>query len=265
MRKTVLFIRFALCVAIGLVGSSVFATARAISVPNQFVKAQGLSVQKMPQNTTFATTALAAQEQPLANTVISSSILSQKITDPIKLDEAKKDGEEIKEVTVTPEDHLISAVVGAASVADLPVVTIVTPSATPPATLTVDPAIVASTQDPAAAGGGLQSEVLFAMINATRAQSGLPVFEKSDATCSMANVRAPEIYNEVFGSSYMHAGFRARNQGYSMNENIISIRTEQEAVNWWLNSPVHRASLLGNYKYSCISCSGNSCSEIFSN
>ena len=57
MRKTVLFIRFALCVAIGLVGSSVFATARAISVPNQFVKAHVLPVQNLPIRNAFATTA----------------------------------------------------------------------------------------------------------------------------------------------------------------------------------------------------------------
>jgi hypothetical protein len=46
---------------------------------------------------------------------------------------------------------------------------------------------------------------------------------------------------------------------------MISMRTESEALTWWLNSPVHRAALLGSTKFACIACQGKSCSMIFSN
>lgn len=114
-------------------------------------------------------------------------------------------------------------------------------------------------------GQGLNAETLFAMVNNYRVQVGLPAFVKDSRVCAVAISRAPELENEIYGSSYMHAGFRARSLPFTANENIISMRTESEALTWWLNSPVHRAALLGSSTYACIACMGNSCAMIFSN
>jgi uncharacterized protein YkwD len=64
-------------------------------------------------------------------------------------------------------------------------------------------------------------------------------------------------------SGHMHAGMARRAFDYWVSENIIYNNTEQGAVNWWMNSPVHRSALLGDTKYACVACSGNSCSMIF--
>ncbi|CAN5192388.1 hypothetical protein BH11PAT1_BH11PAT1_4640 [soil metagenome] len=263
MRKTVLFIRFALCIAIGLVGSSLFATARAISVPNPFVKAHDILVQKLPVEHQLASIALAASEKSqLSNTAILASISSQKIVEPLL---EKKDENNViipQAVTITPEPSVISAAIGTSIVTpeDIPTPVV---SISPMPLLTPTPTLVAPSatvsQEPT---GGLNADVLFSMINNTRTKSGLPAFEKNDLTCSVAAARAPEIKNEVFGSSYMHAGFYARNVA-GATENLISINSDQAALNWWMNSPVHRSAILGSSKYSCIACSGTSCSEIF--
>jgi len=115
------------------------------------------------------------------------------------------------------------------------------------------------------ATGSLNAEVLFNLVNSVRTQYGLAPFQKDDRICVVAASRAPELDSEIWVTHTMHAGFYARNLPYWATENIISMRTEQEAVMWWLNSPVHRAALLGNYKYSCIACAGRSCGMIFTN
>lgn len=111
----------------------------------------------------------------------------------------------------------------------------------------------------------LNGDVLFNLVNTMRTQYGLAPFQKDDRICNVALSRVPELDNEIWVSHTMHAGFYARNLPYFATENIISMRTEQEALKWWLNSPVHRAALLGNYKYACTACSGKSCSMIFTN
>lgn len=113
--------------------------------------------------------------------------------------------------------------------------------------------------------GVLNADVLFNLVNATRAQYGLAPFQKDDRICAVAVSRAPELDNEIWVTHTMHAGFYARNLPYWATENIISMHTEQEALNWWLNSPVHRAALLGNYTHACTACSGGSCGMIFTN
>jgi len=111
----------------------------------------------------------------------------------------------------------------------------------------------------------LNADVLFNLVNATRAQYGLAPFQKDERICTVAISRAPELDNEIWVSRTMHAGFYARNLPYWATENIISMHSEQEAVTWWLNSPVHRAALLGNYTHACTACSGGSCGMIFTN
>lgn len=114
-------------------------------------------------------------------------------------------------------------------------------------------------------GAALQPGKLFQLVNDYRVSIGLAPVEYDQRVCEITNSRAPEITNEIYGSSYMHAGFQSRNLPYWASEIIIHMRTEEEALRWWLNSPVHRAQIQGNYKYACLSCSGNSCVMIFTN
>ncbi len=111
----------------------------------------------------------------------------------------------------------------------------------------------------------LNADVLFALVNAHRASIGLSSFQKDPRICELVAQRATEIQNEIFGSSYMHAGFLARNLPYFATENIIHHSTEETALRWWLNSPVHRAAIEGEYKYACVACSGHNCSMVFTN
>lgn len=110
---------------------------------------------------------------------------------------------------------------------------------------------------------GLNANVIFGLINNYRNSKGLPTFQKDETTCSVAAQRAPHVYDEVFTTHNMHAGFNAMHFDYWITENIISIDTEQAAVDWWLQDTIHRQVIEGDYKYSCVACSGNSCAEIF--
>ena len=128
-----------------------------------------------------------------------------------------------------------------------------TPSTTPVEPITANP------------DGSLSADTLFAMANTARANAGLPAFEKDERICSVAISRGPELYNEIMVTHTMHAGFYARNLPYFATENVISMRTDQEAFAWWMNSAVHRSAILGDYQYACVACYGNSCAMIFTN
>lgn len=112
--------------------------------------------------------------------------------------------------------------------------------------------------------GGLDAEKLFNMSNAFRQQRGLPAFEKDARSCSLAASRAPEIAGEV-ASGALHSGLHARALPYWNTENIISMNSEEAAFNWWVNDPIHHDAIVGNYKYSCVACSGNNCAQEFTN
>jgi len=111
---------------------------------------------------------------------------------------------------------------------------------------------------------GLNADTLFSMVNSYRESRGLPDFQKDDKTCSLAASRAPEIGSEVT-SGNMHSGLKSRNLNYWNSENIISMRNETEAFNWWVNDQIHKDAIESNNKYSCIACSENSCAEEFTN
>jgi len=112
-------------------------------------------------------------------------------------------------------------------------------------------------------GAGLSADVLFTMINEHRAKIGLPAYIKNDELCSIAASRGPELYGEIFVTYSMHAGLYKRNLPYWITENMIHQKTEALAMQWWLNSPVHRAAIEGNYTYSCGTCVGYSCEQLF--
>lgn len=115
-----------------------------------------------------------------------------------------------------------------------------------------------------ATNGTLNADTLFSMVNQKRADAGLPAFEKHPDVCAVAESRKPEIENEVYGSSSIHAGFRARNLPFRASENMISQGSEEAALNWWMNSSIHRAGILGSSKYACLVCQNKTCAMIMS-
>lgn len=135
------------------------------------------------------------------------------------------------------------------------------PSVTPIPTITPTPASIVSNLS---SSGGLDANDLFSMVNAYRQSNGLPVLKTDDRACQVANERAPEVGAEIANGD-MHQGLKDLNLPYWNSENIISMRTDQEAFNWWINDPIHKEAILGNYTYSCMACSGNSCAEEFTN
>jgi uncharacterized protein YkwD len=146
------------------------------------------------------------------------------------------------------------------------------PTANPTPTPTSQPAITAAdtqispTYVPTSQSnpGGLNADDLFSMVNAYRASQGLPAFQEDAKTCSLAEERAPEVAGEV-ASGNLHAGLIAMNLPYWNTENIIQMNSDQAAFNWWINDPIHHEAIVGNFTYSCVACSGNSCAEEFTN
>jgi uncharacterized protein YkwD len=112
--------------------------------------------------------------------------------------------------------------------------------------------------------GGLGAEKLFSMSNDYRAARGLPAFQKDERSCSLAASRAPEVAGEV-ASGALHSGLHARALPYWNTENIISMRSEEEAFNWWINDKIHHDAIVGNFTYSCVACSGGNCAQEFTN
>lgn len=137
-----------------------------------------------------------------------------------------------------------------------------TPTRMPPATPT--PTTVVPPNSVSLNVPGLNADTLFAMANAYRAERELPAFQKDERSCQLADSRAPEVAGEV-ASGNLHSGLKARNLDYWNTENIISMRTEEEAFTWWINDDIHRRAIEGNFTYSCVACSGNSCAQEFTN
>lgn len=111
----------------------------------------------------------------------------------------------------------------------------------------------------------LSADLLFTLTNNHRAEIGLPAFEHEPQVCSVADSRKYEMVNEIFNTHNLHAGFYAKNLPYWATENLIWQHTEAEALNWWLNSPIHRSAIEGNYKYACGVCNGEVCNMVFTN
>lgn len=110
----------------------------------------------------------------------------------------------------------------------------------------------------------LNKDLLFDLVNAHRTSLELPIFEKDDDLCQIAESRLPELHDEIFGETPMHEGMRTRTFDYWVTENLIHVATEERALDWWLNSPIHRKALESpNHTHSCIACTGNSCTMLF--
>lgn len=161
----------------------------------------------------------------------------------------------------TKEDEVISAT-SAPSLPVLPVNTTAPKSIDTPADASFQAPLSNSQVTTASI---LSAEVLFNLVNQYRVNIGLSAFQKDERVCAISASRAPEIDREIYGTDSMHAGFFARNLPYFATETIISTRTEQGALIWWLNSPVHRSIILGNYTYACLACAGRSCNMTLTN
>lgn len=158
------------------------------------------------------------------------------------------------------KNHAFVAEIGESEVSDIPVTT---PTPVIPTQATQQPEVAITTSAPA--DGNLNAGTLFSMVNATRANAGLPPFQQDERVCSVAASRGPELYGEIMVTHTMHAGFFARNLPYWATENMIYMNTEQEALSWWMGSSVHRSAILGNYQYACGTCVGKACNMIFTN
>ncbi len=138
------------------------------------------------------------------------------------------------------------------------------PTSTPiPTALPTTPAPVA----PASTGGntstgGLNADVLFSMSNSYRAGKGLAPFQTDARICSLAQARAPQIAAEI-AEGHMHSGKDSHGFPYRFIENIITMRSEAEAFNWWVNDYIHRVQIEENNTHSCVACAGNACVQHF--
>lgn len=109
----------------------------------------------------------------------------------------------------------------------------------------------------------IDAEEVFAIVNRYRADAGLPPFQKDDNLCQIAASRGPELHHEVLVSGDLHGGLRARNLPYWVTENMKYGTSAEEVVQWWLNSPLHRSAVYGNHTYSCGTCVGRACAQLF--
>jgi uncharacterized protein YkwD len=124
-----------------------------------------------------------------------------------------------------------------------------------------------TTQAPAdnvpADASSLNSDVILDLINAHRAQIGKPAFLKDESLCALATTRSMELHDELFINHNLHSGLYNRNLPYWITEDAKWGSNEAGTVNWWLNSPIHRAAIEGDYTYSCGACNGSMCSQLF--
>jgi uncharacterized protein YkwD len=114
----------------------------------------------------------------------------------------------------------------------------------------------------ASEGAVLDSDRIFDLINQYRQSRGLPVFEKDDKVCELAQIRSGELVVEVANGT-IHSGLYGRNLPYWIWENAKVGSNEEGTVAWWLASALHHQSIVGDYKFSCVKCTGNACSELF--
>lgn len=138
------------------------------------------------------------------------------------------------------------------------------PTTTPTVT-TVSPTPIAQTptDNVPADSTSLNSDTIFDLINAHRAQIGMPAFQKDDALCTLAKTRSLELHDELFVNHNLHSGLYNRNLPYWITEDAKWGSNEAGTVRWWLNSPIHRHAIEGDYVYSCGACQGSLCSQLF--
>ncbi|HVF69773.1 MAG TPA: CAP domain-containing protein [Xanthomonadales bacterium] len=133
---------------------------------------------------------------------------------------------------------------------------------TPTPTVTTTPTVIVTQTGSNTSSGGLNADVLFSMSNNYRIGKGLAPFQTDARICSLAAARAPQISAEI-AEGHMHSGKDSHNFPYRFTENIITMRTEAEAFNWWVNDYIHRVQIEENNTHSCVACAGNACTQEF--
>lgn len=114
----------------------------------------------------------------------------------------------------------------------------------------------------APSGANLNSDLIFGLINQYRVSLGLAAFVTEPSVCELAQVRSAELASEVSNGT-IHAGLYNRGLPYWIWENAKVGSNEEETAAWWLASSLHRQSIVGDYKFSCIKCTGNNCAQLF--
>jgi uncharacterized protein YkwD len=109
----------------------------------------------------------------------------------------------------------------------------------------------------------LSGDVIFDLVNQHRVSIGRPALIKDTVLCSIAQTRAPQVSDELYGGKKMHSGFYALNLPYWATENIAAYATESQTVKWWLSDYIHKKAIEGTATHSCAACSGRFCSQIF--
>lgn len=112
-------------------------------------------------------------------------------------------------------------------------------------------------------GDSLNGDTVFSLVNGFRTSNGLPAFEKDANLCELAKIRAQEAYNEIQTGKVLHSGLYNRNLPYWVTENVKYGPSEQDALNWWIGSPIHHKALVSDAKYSCGACYDHVCVELF--
>ncbi len=108
----------------------------------------------------------------------------------------------------------------------------------------------------------LDSDKIFSLINQYRASQGLSPFEQENSVCELAQIRSVELAGELTNGT-IHSGLYNRTLPYWIWENAKLGSNEEDTVSWWLSSPLHHQSIIGDYKYSCVKCTGTNCSQLF--
>lgn len=116
---------------------------------------------------------------------------------------------------------------------------------------------------PEATTQSLNGDTVFTLVNSFRARNGLSAFEKDENLCQLAQARAKEAYDEIYSGKQLHSGLYNRNLPYWVTENAKLGVSEQEALTWWIGSPIHYRALISANKYSCGACYGNVCVQEF--
>jgi len=145
-----------------------------------------------------------------------------------------------------------------------------TATVTPTASVTIAPSIVPNPMQQApldlfpADGPDLNTTLIHDLVNAHRASIGKQAFQTEAALCQLAKVRSQELQGELFeGKGYLHSGLYNRQLPYWITENAKYGSNEAGTVRWWLNSPIHRSAIEGDYTYSCAACTGTKCAQLF--
>lgn len=143
-----------------------------------------------------------------------------------------------------------------------------TPTSTPyptilPSASSQQPVLPTLQPHSTAAPDSLDAEKLFRLINEHRSTKNLTPLEKHDYLCNVAKNRAPQLYDEIFITKNVHAGFYEMNLPYWITENMAHYDSEDIIMQWWLNSTIHRNAIEGNHRYTCGACHGKSCVQLF--